>query len=305
MADALRFRVAASARPYAATMDAARFQELANVEETPATARPGALAPLVRLSRRMIHALVRPWLATQTLFNRELARRLDHALLVTGDLDRRLPHLERSLQRLEARILQLEATAHEGRSSAAGGARPASIDLATLTAMFVHGRMPRPPARVLAVRAGAALATELASFGFLVCSLDDAQEGHPRVLRCHASLESLPFADASLDAVVGALPLASAPESARVRTQTLEEIWRVLRPGGRFVGALEPGGAAGREGLGPALAPLHLHETAHARFDGSAWTVRAVDAAADGRSTPAAVAALTLIDARRPDVSGR
>lgn len=46
--------------------------------------------------------------------------------------------------------------------------------------------------------------------------------------------QSLPFADASFDTVVSTLTLCSIPDE----QQAVQEVWRVLRPGGRFV-ALE------------------------------------------------------------------
>jgi hypothetical protein len=290
MADALRFRVAASQRPYAATMDAARFDELANIEALPPIARPGRVAPLVRLTRRVFQVLLRPWLATQTIFNRELARQLDHGRLITTDLDRRMPHLERSLQRLEARIQQLEAVRSAGPPAVARANR---LDLATMLAMFVTGRVRHPPARVLLLDAAPALNSELRDAGYTVCSVGEERGAAPAGIRhCRGTVAALPFRDASLDVVIGTLripPLGA--EGGSAPDPPLADVVRVLKPDGRFLGVVQAGEPCpGRDILGSIVRPLQLTETLHTRFE----------SAADGTTT-----ILTLLHAGRADVSGR
>ena len=72
-----------------------------------------------------------------------------------------------------------------------------------------------------------------------------------------ARAESLPFADASFDAVVATLVFCSIPEAALVGT--LAEVRRVLRPGGRFL-QLEHTRSGHRavDGIIDAIAPLWL-----------------------------------------------
>ena len=81
-----------------------------------------------------------------------------------------------------------------------------------------------------------------------------AREHRPDAEVTPASASALPFADASFDAVVSTLVLCSVPEL----DTTLREVWRVLKPGGRFL-FLEHAAAApgtGRRRLQRVVDPL-------------------------------------------------
>jgi hypothetical protein len=300
MADALRYHARTGSRSasYVATMDGARFQELANIEGLPPLARPRLTAPVVKVFRGIFQIFLRPWLATQTIFNQEIARRVDHTLVVAGDLDRRMPHLEQSMQAIEKRLQRLE---EDVRTRAAGPAHawpPSSLDAGALLEMFVHSRLPRPPARVLNLDEDATRLVEaLASFGFDVETVNAASASAPRGgATADRTGGPLPFAPETFHAVVGRRPIEPV------------EIARVLKPGGRLLTlhdrAAGPTGTTGDAASPVRLGPLEVVEMLLAEFDGTRWSVRPEGIPATGQP-PFHVAGILLIDARRPDVSGR
>src|SRR5688572_5169868 len=77
--------------------DAARLSALGDLEGLPPLAKPGPAAPLVKGARALLRLFLRPWLATQTIFNREIGRLLDAMLTAVRDLLRRMTRFEEGI----------------------------------------------------------------------------------------------------------------------------------------------------------------------------------------------------------------
>ena len=167
MADALRSGVAVRRRHEAATpgADAARLAALGDLEGLGPVAKPGAAAPVVKSGRRLLQLFLRPWLAMQTIFNREIGRRFDESATIVRDLRRRVPLIEDGLHSLDARLRALEAVRPGGEDVA----RRPHTDSSYVQRLFIHSRLPPPPARVLLQdAAGEVIERELVNLGYRV-----------------------------------------------------------------------------------------------------------------------------------------
>jgi hypothetical protein len=187
MADALRSGVALRRQQEAASPggDAARFSALGDLDSLGAVAKPGAAAPLIKFGRRLLLVFLRPWLAMQTIFNRELARRFDEQATAVRDLRRRVPLVEESMQALDSRLRAVE------RARPATVAADAAADLTSVCRLFVHSRLPPPPATVKILPGiDEALAGDLHALGYQLqsSSSDD-----------HADVLIAPFDDRGVD----------------------------------------------------------------------------------------------------------
>ncbi len=207
VANALRSGLAARRSPLDADArgaDEARLRDLGDLEGLPPIAKPGPAAPIVKFLRRFLQVFLRPWLATQTIFNREIARRFQNMVTSVRDLERRAPHAEKGLEHLLARVQQLEERLAPPNLSQQDAGGDPGVDR-SIERMFVHSRIPRPPSRVLTLDDGATgVAMELAAFGFDVWVADDGpnQDEHPKLRRYRPVLGALPFAEATFDVVV-------------------------------------------------------------------------------------------------------
>ena len=152
--------------------DGARLAALGDLEGLPPLAKPGAAAPAIRFARRVLQVFLRPWLAAQTIFNRELAHRFDDSVTVVRDLRRRVPLIEESLQALDDRLRQVEGQRRLPSET------PLVADGTYLQRLFVHSRLPPPPARVRLVgEVDEGLRGELATLGYtVVSSVGDAEQ---------------------------------------------------------------------------------------------------------------------------------
>jgi len=167
MADALRSGVALRRRHEAATpgADAARLMVLGDLEGLGPVAKPGATAPVVRFGRQLLQLFLRPWLAMQTIFNLEIGRRFDESATIVRDLRRRVPLIEDGLQSLDTRLRALEAVRPGGEDVV----RRPHTDSSYVQRLFIHSRLPPPPARVLLQGdAGDVIERELVSLGYRV-----------------------------------------------------------------------------------------------------------------------------------------
>jgi SAM-dependent methyltransferase len=313
IADALRAGVAVR-RDAAAGVpegDAARLLDLGDLEGVAPAAQPGAHAPFVRFARRLLQVFLRPWLAAQSIFNREIVLRVDELTVSARDAERRMPRLEQALHDLEDRLRRMEAV---GQDTAAGtrprreeGPGPGAL---AIQRMFVHSRLPRPPARILNIGdPGRGVALELANFGFDVWTLDSAPAGPAplHLRRVRALGDALPFADASFDAVLRLVDVGGMPSTGDVPRLAIGEVGRVLKPGGRLLAGapfVDRGLSVGEPATGTRMAPLESSELIVAIRRGAAWSVTA-----DPREAASGADALTdrlaLLDERRPDASAR
>ena len=168
MADALRSGVAVRRRHEAATpggADAARLAALGDLEGLGPVAKAGAAAPVVRFGRQLLQLFLRPWLAMQTIFNLEIGRRFDESATIVRDLRRRVPLIEDGLQSLDTRLRALEAVRPGGEDVV----RRPHTDSSYVQRLFIHSRLPPPPARVLLQGdAGDVIERELVSLGYRV-----------------------------------------------------------------------------------------------------------------------------------------
>lgn len=183
--------------------------------------------------------------------------------------------------------------------------------------IFVHNRIPRPPAKVLDMGcAESTTAIELASLGFQVTGVDLRRLPleHPNFRMVEANLGDLPFADAQFDIVVClstiehvGLGWYTDGDPTTDKTALVEAV-RVLRPGGTFLLTVPFGRRAvtpvhrvyDLEQLNELVAPLVVTEMSFAVRDGEAWTFTA-DAAVAGQADSAErVGAVALVVAEKP-----
>jgi hypothetical protein len=297
LADALRFDVAVRTRLAVADEgdDGARLAGLGDLEALSPVAKPGIGAPAIRTARKVLQVFMRPWLAAQTIFNREVTRRYQSVAMPVRDLERRTPQIERSVQQLEARILALEERAAEDPPSRGipAASRPpsrpiASLDTSTIEWLFVQMRLPPPPARVLLLgSAAAALEPLLERLGFDVAVRGGA----------HAGSSGAGGADVERADLIVWLK-ASEPDVAAAATDC-SSVADLLEVGGRVLMSDHAGGS----GAGPAarVFPLALVDVVVRRGD-TMWVAR--PAVGDGRHPSDAAAGDELfIEARLPDAA--
>jgi hypothetical protein len=281
-----------------------------------ATAKPGPLGKPIRFIRRAIKFFLRPWFDLQTRFNHTVIDTLEadnrklsaHLRELTGYLRdqqetiRRLTlrvndcfHLARThrdelrdelTRDIERRMIQLSAESGEP-ADVAGSVH---VSAGVLEQVFVHTRLPAPPARLLELGGGS---IELAGLGFHVVGVDrwrPAEEfGNLRLVR--AEPPKLPFPDGSFDVAVHRTALSAAGDE----FGNLDEVHRVLRSGGRLLLTLPFGHPAG-EGAKPHDEPTIDRMLAKFRRVESAFGVRGAggwafttDATAAGRSAAMAL----------------
>jgi hypothetical protein len=249
----------------------------------------------VKFARRVLQAFMRPWLAAQTIFNREVARRFQSMHMVVHDLERRTPHLESGVHHLEERILALERQLNP--EAAARGDVRRDLEANGIEHMFVHSRLPAPPSRVLLIGSSAsAIVPELRSFGFDVVTVD--AESNPVT-----GGGSLPFGAAEFEVVVCLMASSSAPNQAESAERLAMEASRVLRAGGRLLLTLRCGATAAATGEPAATAPVTLRplEVAEMLARSDTDATLAVIVSSPVSAAPTAPAGTLFIDARRVD----
>jgi SAM-dependent methyltransferase len=258
-------------------------------------------ARVVGWVRRALRAFLRPWFDVQTRFNEGAAEMLlaHHAELLRclDDLSgqgRRITELFHHLhQEQEARQLLAERLGSPAGEAGPPAAAAAEAPDHVLEHVFVHTRLPAPPAQLLELSCGpAAHAVELTSLGFQVTGvgldvLPPAPGGAPA---------DLPFPDESFDVVTALSGLTAAAPGAAAHA--VAEAARVLRPGGRLLLTAPYGRAAGPGGdrarLEALLRPLAVVELTFGVRRGGRWACTPDEPAPGARG-----AALALVVAEK------
>jgi SAM-dependent methyltransferase len=292
-----------------------QLQGYAGLINHPPVVKPGPLAPVMRFLRRGLRALLRPWLEFQTRFNQLALNQVNHHRAQVNDnlgrLDKRLREVGKRLDRAEQRLddkdyytayVNRELT-DRGKISQAGlwfnppmwvqvqegEARLVAVTERIVEHIFVHTRLPKPPARVLDL--GCAESTnslEMASLGFDVVGVDlrPLPLRHPNFRMLLADIGNLPLPDASFDVVVSLSTIehvgldwyTPSPDGTSDH-RVVAEVERLLKPGGRFLLTVPFGQHVvtpvhrvyNRAMLDALLAPLKRVETAFAVRDGDSW----------------------------------
>jgi len=183
--------------------------------------------------------------------------------------------------------------------------------------IFLHTRLPKPPARVLDLgSAESTNALEMASLGFDVTGVDlrNLPLEHPSLRMVCADIARLPFGASSFDTVISLSTIehvglewyGPAPEQSTDH-RVIAEVCRVLRPGGRFLLTVPYGQAAvtpvhrvyDAAALDALLAPMERVETAYGVRDENAWTFTTDAARAAGADSTERVSAVALVVARK------
>jgi SAM-dependent methyltransferase len=304
----------------------------------PPVVKPGRLAPVIFFCRRIARVLVRPWFDFQTKFNQlslrlaEIYRcKVNETIVRLGHLETRTEQLDRALARCLARLEGTEgavdgdmAAEYIGPGSAFGAPhvfslRPQEPEVGErlIESIFVHTRLPRPPARILDLGcAESTNAVEMASLGFEVVGADarPVPFHHPALRVVETDIGSLPFADGSFDVVVSLSALArlgldrcGPPPGKATDVRVMAEVRRVLRPGGRFILTLPFGRRATTperqvyDGamLDALLQPFQRVETAFGVRDGESWSYTTDLSLAERADSGARVSAVALVVAEK------
>ena len=273
-----------------ASESGAALLQYADLLHFPAVARPGLFTRLIRFLRRAVRPLIRPWLAVQTEFNRHTLQSLQEVYRELGFLKARVEDLQ---EQAEGRAPDLEPPA------AAMGHLDTAASECILERIFVHTRLPPPPARVLGLGAAAQTgALELASFGYRVVCVGRQLPAlrHASLAMVRADVDHLPLASAGFDVVVGQFTAEHAGLSGRV----VAEIGRVLRPGGRFLLTLPLGRQTTTgiriDSLRPFFRPV---ETLYGIRAGETWSITSDAAAAERSDATEDVRTVALIVAEK------
>ena len=205
----------------------------ADLSGVPPVARSGPFSWAIRLLRRALQSLLRPWLAMQTRYNRMTLDLLEGLQIEINELKARQPNLSRqSISVDRTNLLQPSETFHAHES----------VSPCTLEFMFVLSRLPAPPARVLLVGSAArqhARQLENLSYEVIVADLTLSSRPCPTG-EIHQT--PAPSCEAAFDAVIVLSTMQQADQlesyPARVResdTPPFSEIARLLRPCGRLI----------------------------------------------------------------------
>jgi SAM-dependent methyltransferase len=311
-----------------------KLRRRAALADQPAVAAPGPLRFLIQFARRVVRAFSRPWLEFQTAFNRAVIEELDSTRTIfnsrLAEFDRRLLELSRSIdEQCDAAVNREQCSA--GKIAQAGlwfnppvwvqiqdnRPRVVAISERIVEHIFVHTRLPPLPARVLDVGCSESTSPlEMASLGYEVVGIDlrDLSLRHPLFQMVCGDVGNMPFPDGSFDVVVSLSTLEHVglgwyAETPRGTTdqKAAAEIWRVLRPGGRFILTIPFGRPAvtplhriyDRPALDALLSPFRRVETSFAVRQGDAWCFTTEASTAEQAESAERVSAVALVVAEK------
>lgn len=199
-----------------------------------------------------------------------------------------------------------------------GGPQVRGITERILEHIFVHTRLPRPPARVLDLGCSESTnAIEMATLGYEVVGVDlrPLPLKHPSFTMVEANLSDMPFEDNSFDVAVAlstiehvGLGWYTEEERGSSDQQTIAEVLRVLKPGGKFL-LTTPFGRAGqtpvhriydRTRLRELLQPFREIERAYGVRDGEDWSFTLDEKKAEGADGIERVSAVCLMVLEKP-----
>ena len=320
----------------------------------PPTVKPGRFAPVVRFLRGALRVLLRPWLEMQTRCNTHLIEAIEGLHLASysrfAALDKQLEERCRVLYDLLMKtdpqdypnasepppatcsddVLNRELGSN-GKLAQAGlwfnppvvvrfeNSKPVAVGVSEriLEHMFIHTRLPKPPARVLDLGcAESTSALEMACFGYDVVGVDlrNLPLEHPALQVMRADISRLPFDDASFDVVVSLSTIehvgldwyGSAPQKG-TDFDVAVEVKRLLRPGGHFILTVPFGRPAvtplqriyDRARLDELLQPFERVEIAYGVRDGGAWSFTTDAARAENVDSKDCVSAVAMIVVRK------
>jgi SAM-dependent methyltransferase len=296
----------------------------------PPIAKPGPMARPMKFLRRIWKGLIRPWLGVQTEFNRltlEVLQGLQHEMHA---IHRRIDECNELIEKCYPAAVNCELS-HHGKIAKAGlwfnppivvelqNDRPvlAAVSERIVEHIFVHTRLPKPPARILDLGcAESTTAVEMASFGYQVDGIDlrSMSVYHPQFTMTQADVCKLPFDDETFDAVVSLstvehvgldwyTPVAQDASDHRAAA----EAHRVLIKGGRFILTVPFGQRATTQvhrvydpsALEALLQPFHIEEILYGVRDGETWSVTADVSRAARMESAQRVSAVALVVATR------
>ncbi|HEY7424661.1 MAG TPA: class I SAM-dependent methyltransferase [Gemmataceae bacterium] len=286
--------------------------------------RRDPLRRMVRVIRLVLRNLFGPWLRVQMLFNRSTVSAIEQVDRRVQSLEEAKLSLRQAIETLEKIVLsrsdrELNRQAEtleeglrlrvnreldgSGAIARAGlwfnpsvavqldknGPRVADINERILEPIFIHTHLPRPPARLLDLGCSASTnAIEMASLGFEVVGVDPRPQplSHPNFTMIQANLAGLPFDDESFDAAVALSALGHRPSD----EQTVAEVFRVLKRGGRFLVT-----APYRARLDRLLGAFRVVERGYGVRDGDIWSFTLDERKAEQTDSAERVGAVCLL----------
>lgn len=319
----------------------------------PPTVKPGRFAPVIRFCRRVLRALLRPWLEMQTRCNSHMVEAIEALHLASysrlaaldNQMDERCRALYELLKKTDLDDIQAppeppanasdevlnRELGNTGKLAKAGlwfnppvvvrfeneKAVALGVSERILEHMFVHTRLPKPPARVLDLGcAESTNALEMASFGYDVVGVDmrNLPLEHPSLQVLRGDITQLPFDDESFDVVVSLSTIEHVGLNWYGPTPTngtdfdvAAEVNRLLKPGGTFLLTVPYGRPVvtpvhrvyDRGRLDELLSGFERVETAYGVREGNAWSFTTDAARAEKADSKDCVCAVALVVVRK------
>lgn len=192
------------------------------------------------------------------------------------------------------RIAQVRAVSHSRMRAwlDRNDSHAAGVNQRILEHIFVHTHLPKPPACLLDLGCSKSTnAIEMSSLGFEVVGVDSRKLplNHPNFTLIQANAADLPFDDESFDGAVALSSLEhigpgwhNGAKGGSSDEQVIAEVFRVLKPRGRFLLTMPFGRRAisaarriyDRRQLDRLLAAFNIIERGYGIHEGGAWSFR-------------------------------